>query len=124
MKNAQLIETFEALRFLEDINTPLPAAVNYARAINLKRLGTYFDEFTKTKDELIRKYGKSEDDSHYIFEGENKDKYYAELSDLLNVEVDVKLQRIKPEVLMTLSLTPKQFDALMLIAEEETTEVE
>ena len=122
MKNSQLLETFEALQFISTIETPLPATINYARAVNMKKLGTYFDEFTNAKDELIRKYGTTEDGSRYTFDGENKDKYYAELSDLLNVDVDVTLQKISADALMTLALTPKQFDALMLIADDKEVE--
>ena len=119
MKNAKVIELYEALKSLDNLTTPLPAVVNYARAVNIKRLEVFFTEFSTAKDELLKKFGETEDGYNYTFSEENRPLYYKELADILNIDVDVSIQKIKPDTVMTLDLAPKYFDVIMMITEDE-----
>ena len=120
MKNAKVIEVYDALKSLTELSTPLPAAVNYARAINLKRLEVFYTEFQNAKDELLKKYGTTEDGINFTFTDENRPLYFKEIAELLNVDVDVNLQKINPDIVMTLELSPRQFDTIMLITKEDS----
>lgn len=94
MKLKTLVNSSAALGVLS--NTALPAATSFRLRKLLKAANENFEDYDKTRMELCRKYGVlNEKTNQFEFEPENREKFDAEFTELLESEVELSFEPIK-----------------------------
>ena len=80
-------------------NTSYDAKTAYKLARNIKEISSELENFDKTRNNLIIKYGKENKEGNIEVEKKNTEVFNKELSDVLGVEVELNIVTIDPEKL-------------------------
>lgn len=88
----QILSAREALGKLSDKPLPMKEAVSLARLI--KKLNGELEVFNGKQRELFEKYGKADENGGYRIEEENQAAFSSQLQELLDVEIDVDVQKV------------------------------
>ena len=119
VKLVQIVNSTEAMNKIA--TQPMKAAVSFKVAKNLKKLSEELAVFEQSRGDLIRKYGKEDEEGNVAIEPKTKGmtEFQKELSELLNVDVDLNgFKKIKLSQLSKCELTPQEMASLEFAIEE------
>lgn len=121
MTNAEIYELNNRLNSVFQNETRyLPAKVNYFIIKNKAVISNLATEIEEARGNVIIQYGELEDPAtgQYTFTEESRLKANQELADLLNIEQEVQISKVKIDDLEGLEFTPQQMQALLFMIEE------
>lgn len=122
IKNVQIIEFYELLKenFSNNIKY-FPAKISFIIMKNMKNLKNFADEIYLTRDDIIQYYGNPnvEDSNTYIIPEDKKEIAQKELDDLIELEQEVPILKLKFSDIENLEFTMNQMEAIMFMIEEE-----
>ena len=122
IKNVQIIEFYELLKenFSNNIKY-FPAKISFIIMKNMKNLKNFADEIYLTRDDIIQYYGNPnvEDSDIYIIPEDKKEIAQKELDDLIELEQEVPILKLKFSDIENLEFTMNQMEAIMFMIEEE-----
>lgn len=104
MKLRKLVDSIGSLNELSGIK--LPAKISFKISVLLNDLNDVFDNYEKSKNELIMEHGIETDEGYKIPE-ENYDMVNQKLSDLLEEEVPVEFEVININDIGDVEIEPK-----------------
>ena len=119
VKLIQVVNSSEA--FSKIAQQPMKAAVSFKVAKNIKKLSDELSVFEQSRGDLIRKFGKEDKEGNVAIEPNTKGmaEFQKELSDLLNVEVDLNgFKKIKLSQLSKCELSPQEMASLEFAIQE------
>ena len=93
----QLFESKQYFETIGKIHESDKLSVMDAYRINrlVKKLNELSKEYMELKNKLLEHYGKpGEKKGTHVVEGENREEFTAEFSDLLNIEHDLEMERL------------------------------
>lgn len=82
-----IVNAKPTLEKLAGLSLPIKVAYRVSKLLNA--IGTEFKEFENSRIKLIQKYGDEKADGNIEVSEENKVKFFGELNELLNEEVDI-----------------------------------
>ncbi len=93
MKLIEIVNSVQALNKLGEKDLPIQTSFKVTDILFAveKELNNYYVH----KDKLIQKYGTTENGLDYSFPEENRDKYVRDLEELNNMEIDLRVEKIK-----------------------------
>jgi len=112
----KVIEALEAMNVL--VTKPMKASVGFKLSVFIKKVQPEYEAFTKKRDELLKELGTSEDGEKYTIPRANIDKYTETMNDLLNIEVDIDVPKIKLEDIKDIDIEAKYIYILLDSIEE------
>jgi hypothetical protein len=115
MTNAQMFDAAQTLAAAKDEK----GLLGYAIAVNLRRLNTEVREYAAKRDELLAAHGSDAGNGRYNLTQEGAAAFYAELQPFAELETDVQIMQVAPEVFYGGNLTSGQMYALDWMAKEE-----
>ncbi len=116
MKLLEIVNSIEPLNAL--LEQKLPAKTAYKIGRLATKLSPEVETYGKTRDAKMKEFGVlvMNDDgtptNNYKFEGENKDKFVTEMTEVENSEVAVEIPEITIDDLGDISIEPKFLSAL------------
>ena len=119
VKLVQIVNSTEAMNKVA--TQPMKAAVSVKVAKNLKTLSEELSIFEQSRGDLIRKYGKEDDEGNVANEPNTKEmvEFQKEVGELLNLEVDLNgFKKIKLSNLSKCELTPQEMASLEFAIQE------
>ena len=119
VKLVQIVNSTDA--FNKIAAQPMKAAVSFKVAKNLKALSEELAIFEQSRGDLIRKYGKEDDEGNVSIEPNTKGmvEFQKELGELLNLEVNLNgFKKIKLSNLSKCELTPQEMASLEFAIQE------
>lgn len=106
--------------FQEDNNKQyLPSKINFFILKNKKLILTAMSEIDLIRKDIIKNYGILQENNEYFIENNNIDLVNNELNDLLSIEQDIDISKIKLSDIENLEFTLEQMEALMFMIEED-----
>lgn len=108
MTNAEMCECINVLSELRETGR-----LGYAIARNKRKLMDAAKEFLELRDDLLQKYGESEDGIYYSVSPENSDAYIKELGDIPQIAHEVEIFTIPEDVFFGGSLKSNQMEKLL-----------
>lgn len=122
MKNQDIYNYTQKINhfFEESYTKILPAKMNFIIQKNKLILNSNYELMENTRRDVILKYGsynKTEDS--YNFTEESKNLANKELKELMDLDQDVNISKIKLSDLEGLEFTLEQMEALMFMIEED-----
>ena len=99
------------------LDSSLKVTIEFRLAKFAKEVEPHMESYEKLRGELLEKYGtldSTEEDgqSRYIFENGQAEKFTAELTKLLDEEIDLKVKKFKISDLKDAELTPRDILSL------------
>ena len=121
MTNQEILEIYSNLnKAFENNDKYIPVKIGFLIQNNKNKLFSLATEIEISRIKICENYGKlSKDEEYYIFSEENQEKFVKELNDLLKIEQNVDIKKIKLKDIEDLEFTLEQIDALMFMIEEE-----
>lgn len=118
LKASQIIDMVTALNNIADKEVPLTLAIKVADVID--SLETSYDQITKRRDDLVRKFGEKNEDGEVLVQDNGTIKIFdfksfqTEEAELLNTEIDLKFETLSMEDLKQcdIQISPKDYRAL------------
>ena len=117
LTNAQMFDSIPVLTQAKDEK----GLLGYAVAVNLRKLSAEVQEFSKKRDELLEAHGTQTEDApgRYTLTPEGAAVFMAELQPFAELETDVQVMQVAPEVFYSGNLTSGQMYALSWMVKEE-----
>lgn len=115
MTNAQMFDSIPVLAQAKDEK----GLLGYAIAVNLRRLSAEIREYAAKRDELLAVHGSDAGAGKYNLTREGAAAFYAELQQFADIETDVQIMQVAPEVFYGGNLTSGQMYALDWMVKEE-----
>lgn len=104
----QILQINQAL--LETSKTPMPAAISFKLALLQDKTSGYTKKFFESRDELFTTLGEQDEKSgQKVIKEENKKKYFEEVENLLDVDVEVEIPHLSLALLNNVNLPPAFF---------------
>lgn len=99
------------------LTTEMGGCDQYAFRSAYKKMKPIFDTIIETRDSLITKYGKQNDEGVYAIAGtsENWGKFTEEFNEVLNKEEDVDIDTMSMEALQKVQVTNSELDAILFL---------
>lgn len=122
LKNKDIIEYYEELSASFKDNTKyLPAKISFIIQKNIKMLKELSEEIYSARNNIIQNYGiqDEEDKDSFIIPKEFQEITQKELDDLIEMEQEVSILKLKFSDIENLEFTMNQMEALMFMIEEE-----
>ena len=123
MKNSEIYTTAENLlqAFPQGEEEKFPVKALFLLRKNIKNFTELAQEIEKLRMEIIQKYGKpsEEDETRYVFEGDNVELVNQDLTDLIDCEQEVSYYTFSIDALGDVELTNSQMDAIIDFIDEE-----
>ena len=119
VKLGQIVNSTDA--FNKVSTQPMKAAISFSVVKNLKAISEELAIFEQSRGDLIRKYGKEDDEGNVSIEPSTKGmaEFQKELGELLNLEVDLNgFKKIKLSNLSKCELTPQEMASLEFAIQE------
>lgn len=114
LNNAQMHESVIVLSQAEE-----KGMLGYAIALNRRKLAAEVEEYAKKRDELIREYGTDLGNDQFRLLPENATAFYEALRPYSELEADVSIMQVTPEVFCGGNLTSSQMFILNWMVKEE-----
>jgi len=115
LTNAQMFESVQVLSQAKGEK----GLLGYAVAVNLRKIAGEVGEFTKTRDELLAQHGADAGNGRYNFTPAAAAAFQAALEPFAQIETDVAVMQVAPEVFYSGNLTSEQMYALSWMVKEE-----
>lgn len=122
LKNKQIIENYEFLQASFNNNVKyFPAKVSFIIMKNIKSFSTLAQEIYLMRDNIIKHYGmpNTNEDDTYVISKESREFAQKELDDLIELEQEVNILKLKFSDIENLEFTMNQMEAIMFMIEEE-----
>ena len=116
MTNAEVMNCYEALKGISNSDVIFPVRFLFIRQKNMRILEPIASDFTTLKDELIKKYGTSDEDGQIRVETTNSE-FMKEFNDLLEIENEVELAKVSIEDIPS-EMPAKVYDMISFMVEE------
>lgn len=97
MKNGNILEMARGLNELEELNLPLNIKTSFIFARNIQILAPLVNVIQEKQMEIYKKYGNETERNTYKVPDEMIPTVEKELNELLNIEIDVDLVKLKLE---------------------------
>ena len=107
LTNAQILESLTVLVQLEETGM-----LGYAIARNRKKLTEESKEYSAKRDELLREFGTEVGNGRFQLEPENATKFQEALRPYSELEIDIPVMQVAPDVFCSGSLTSSQMFVL------------
>lgn len=107
---------FAGIQILEGLHET--GKLGYACARNLRKLRDAGKEFIDKRDELIMKYGEEQDNGKFIIPHEKISALNAEISEYSEIEHEVDIMQVSPDVFCSGSLDSQAMYKLDWMVEE------
>ena len=114
MTNAQMHDSIPVLAQAKDEK----GLLGYAIAVNLRRLATETQEYSRKRDELLAEYGTDAGGGKYNLTAEGAAAFYAALEPFAQIETDVAVLQVEPAVFYGGNLTSGQMYTLSWMVKE------
>ena len=115
MTNEQMYESLAALISAKETGT-----LGYAISKNRRKIEGELVEYIRIRQELLERYGESDEESNtFHLKGENLKKYMEEMDTYNNMECEIDLMRVSLEVFTGGNLDSNQMYALEWMIEEK-----
>lgn len=115
LTNAQIFDSVPVLVQAKD-ETGL---LGYAVAVNLRRLTAEAGEYSRKRDELLAEHGTDAGGGKFNLTAEGAAAFYAALQPFAELEVEVQVMQVPPEVFYGGNLTSAQMYALSWMVKED-----
>lgn len=115
LTNAQILESIPVLHQAKD-ETGL---LGYAVAVNLRKLSTEVVEYSNMRDQLLAQYGTDAGGGKFNFTPDAAAAFQKALQPFAELETDVQVMQVAPEVFYGGGLTSAQMYALAWMVKEE-----
>ena len=122
LKNKDIIEYYEVLSTgFKDNTKYLPAKISFIIQKNIKMLKELSEEIYSARNNIIQNYGiqDEEDKDSFIIPKEFQEITQKELDDLIEMEQEVNILKLKFSDIENLEFTMNQMEALIFMIEEE-----
>lgn len=122
MTNKKIIEKYEQLKEnFNDNSKYFPAKITFIIQKNISILKKLSEEIYFIRDNIIQHYGNPdfENNETYIISEEYRDIAQKELDDLIEMEQEVHILKLKISDIENLEFTMNQMEAIMFMIEEE-----
>ena len=119
VKLVQIVNSTDA--FNKVSMQPMKAAISFSVVKNLKAISEELAIFEQSRGDLIRKYGKEDDEGNVSIKPNTKgmEEFQKELGELLNLEVNLNgFKKIKLSNLSKCELTPQEMASLEFAIQE------
>jgi hypothetical protein len=113
--NKQMFESVATLAEAKDEKGML----GYAIAVNLRKLTTEVREYSHKRDELLAEYGTAVEGNRYNLTAAAAQDFHKALAPYAELETDVAVMQVPPEVFYSGGLTSAQMYALAWMVKEE-----
>lgn len=122
LTNLQLIKIVNSLKNL--VNQSLPVKTSYNLMYDIDKINANLKIYDKEKNKILQKYGKKNEhdklvvksDQTVVFNSiEDENKCKKDITDLLNISIDVDLRKIKITEFGDATLSVNQVNDLMYI---------
>ena len=114
LTNAQILESIPVLHQAKDEI----GLLGYAVAVNLRKLTTEVVEFSNKRDELLAQYGTDAGGGKFNFTPDAAAAFQNALQPFAELETDVQVMQVAPEVFYGGGLTSAQMYALAWMVKE------
>ena len=114
MSNAKMFDSIPVLAQAKDEK----GLLGYAIAVNLRRLSAEVDEFSRKRDELLALHGTDAGDGKYNLTASAAAAFYEELRPFAELETEVQVMQVAPEIFYGGELTSAQMFALDWMVKE------
>lgn len=115
LTNAQMFESVSTLHSARDEK----GLLGYAVAVNLRKLTTEIREYSAKRDELLAEYGTDIGGNKFNLTPEAAEAFRRALKPFDELETDVQVMQVAPEVFYGGGLTSAQMYALSWMVKEE-----
>lgn len=115
LTNAQIFDSIPVLAQAKDEK----GLLGYALAVNLRRLSTEAQEFSRKRDELLAQHGTDAGGGKFNLTREGAAAFYAALQPYAELQTEVQILQVTPEVFCGGNLTSGQMYALAWMVKEE-----
>lgn len=116
MTNAQIFDSIPVLAQAKEEK----GLLGYAIAVNLRKLSAEVQEYSKKRDELLEKHGHQvEEAGRYALTPAEVTAFNAELQPYAELETEVAIMQVAPEVFYSGDLTSAQMYALTWMVKED-----
>lgn len=113
--NAQIYESVSVLHSARDEK----GLLGYAIAVNLRKLTTEIGEYSRKRDELLAEYGIDVGGNKFNLTHEAAAAFRKALKPFDELETDVQVMQVAPEVFYSGGLTSAQMYALSWMVKED-----
>lgn len=107
LTNAQILESVQILTKAEE-----KGLLGFVIAQNRRKLLNEVEDYSVKRDEILQKHGTDLGDGRFTIKAENLAAFEAELRPYAEMEVDVSVVQVEPEVFCGGNLTSSQMFAL------------
>ena len=107
LNNKQMLESVTVLSQLEE-----KGMLGYAIARNRQKLTAEILEYSKKRDELLKEYGDDIGNGQYQLQATNAARFFEALQPYSELEVDVPVMQVPPEIFYGGNLTSSQMYTL------------
>lgn len=115
MTNAQIFDSIPVLAAAKEEK----GLLGYAVAVNLRRLTGEIAEYSRKRDELLQEYGTEAGPGQFSIPAEKAAAFFKALQPYNDIEIEVAVMQIAPEVFYSGNLTSAQMFALAWMVKEE-----
>lgn len=120
IKNNNIIQYYENLKSSFSDNSKYhPAKVAFIVQKNITLLKEFIQDIYITRDKIVQHYGTPNRDGTFFIPEEVREQAQKELDDLLEIEQEVNILKLKFKDIEDLEFTSNQMEALMFMIDEE-----
>lgn len=122
IKNIDIIKSYENLKnFFSNDEKYFPAKITFIILKNIKIFEILAEEIYIARDNIVKHYGvpDKEDKESFIIPKEVQEITQKELDDLIELEQEVPILKIKFSDIESLEFTMNQMEAIMFMIEED-----
>ena len=112
-----LKQSEQALSKLMNANLDIKTAYTLGRIAN--KIGQELKSTENLRIKLVEKYGDKDDKGKHVVPEDKKEEFWAEYSELLEVEVELNFNKITLEKLAKVNMTPADMVYINYLIEEE-----
>ena len=114
MNNKQMFDSLMILLQVEE-----KGMLGYAIARNRQKLVSEVQEYTKKRDELLQEFGTNVGNGQFQLQPEQAERFFEALKPYDELEVDVSIMQVTPEIFCSGNLTSTQMFELGWMVKED-----
>ena len=120
INNNNIVQYYENLKeSFNDNNKYFPAKITFIIQKNISLLEKLSRDIYITRDKIVKHYGSPSGDETFFIPEEVRETTQKELDDLLEIEQEVNILKLKFKDIEDLEFTSNQMEALMFMIDEE-----